>query len=152
MKWFLIALTNEKIMLRPLKTLKRVVSKSDIKWLGDVRAEPSLRQTRRCDSHLPRSWNMPLWAWWLVIIILLFVVFISIKMILLVITRFRARLILHHQLKHAVTHNQLRQLVIANSGKRTLSQWAGNKIERQIVANKLNKSFFSNDCDAKFSF
>ncbi len=95
-------------------------------------------------SHdLPRHWNMPLWAWWLMSVFSLITGAFIIRQIQASTQAQINRLKLRRQLRSATNARQLRKIILADGQYVTLSEWAKKNQARKPAISELNQYCFS---------
>ncbi len=94
--------------------------------------------------NLPRHWTMPVWAWWITLIICGFLSLIVFKQIRPWLIHLIVRWNTRKQLKTEMTANQLRKLLLNNRQYISLNDWAKENHNRKTLAAELNNACFAN--------
>jgi len=104
---------------------------------------PQTGRLQTASHSLPRYWQMPAWAWWMLLITgLIIAAFIILRSRGWIQSYFQ-RLTMRRQLQRASNAQQLRRILLSHSQHITLSQWASSKHHRKPVAHELNQICFA---------
>jgi|GEM_PF-6634841 len=105
--------------------------------------DPETGRQEEINHLLPRQWQMPSWAWWIALFLILSISALFFWRIAPWVQSYYYRLKLRHQLKTAASAQDLRRLILNHGHCVTLSQWAEQDKKREPIIHELNRSCFA---------
>jgi len=105
--------------------------------------DPESGRLQVITHNLPRYWNMPAWAWWVFVFIILLLAVFLVRCLRPQIQTQISKRILQRSLRNATDVKQLRKLILCSGPYFVLSEWAKMNKARKPAIDELNYYCFS---------